>query len=50
MDAAALIHAKGCTAPSAADLPGCDCTPEPLPAPAMAAAAAASRLPEHWTT
>jgi hypothetical protein len=33
MDAAALIHAKTCTAPNPATLPGCDCTPEPAPAP-----------------
>jgi hypothetical protein len=50
MDAAALVHAKGCTAPAKADLPGCDCTPEALPASVMAAAPMASRLPEHWTT
>lgn len=31
--AAALIHAADCTAPTAADLPGCNCTPEPLPQP-----------------
>ncbi|MEU5426843.1 hypothetical protein AB0H73_14735 [Streptomyces olivoreticuli] len=33
LDAAALIHAKSCTAPDAGDLPGCDCTPEPAPEP-----------------
>jgi hypothetical protein len=49
MDAAALVHAKGCTAPAKADLPGCDCTPEPAPAPQLAKAEP-SRLPEHWTT
>lgn len=32
IEAAALIHAKTCTAPGAV-LPGCDCTPEPAPAP-----------------
>lgn len=50
MDAAALIHAKTCTAPNAANLPGCNCTPEPLPPPSPAAAPALSPLPDHWTT
>jgi hypothetical protein len=48
MDAAALIHAKSCTAPNAATLPGCDCTPEPAPQAAMTAEP--SRLPAHWIT
>lgn len=48
MDAAALVHAKSCTAPSAADLPGCDCTPEPPPPPAPPALD--SELPPHWVT
>ncbi|MEU8552327.1 hypothetical protein AB0C81_36075 [Streptomyces roseoverticillatus] len=33
LDAAARIHRAACTAPSARDLPGCDCTPEPVPPP-----------------
>lgn len=33
LDAATLIHRAGCTAPDAADLPGCNCTPEPAPEP-----------------
>jgi hypothetical protein len=50
MDAAALVHAKGCTAPAEADLPGCDCTPEPAPTRQAAAEPEAARLPEHWIT
>jgi hypothetical protein len=52
LDAAALVHAKTCTAPQETDLPSCDCTPEPAPEPEPAATAtpARSRLPEHWTT
>lgn len=33
LDAAARIHQAACSAPSARDLPGCDCTPEPTPPP-----------------
>jgi hypothetical protein len=33
LDAAALVHAASCTAPSPGHLPGCDCTPEPAPTP-----------------
>ncbi|MEV5944433.1 hypothetical protein [Streptomyces sp. NPDC051994] len=32
-DAASLVHAKNCTAPDSAKLPGCNCTPEPTPTP-----------------
>lgn len=51
LEAAALIHQSGCTAPNDADLPGCDCTPEALPTAPLAASAedeAPSRLPAHW--
>lgn len=48
MDAAALIHGAGCTAPNDADLPGCDCTPEPHPGTAVDEDPAENRLPAHW--
>jgi hypothetical protein len=48
MDAAALIHTSGCTAPNNADLPGCDCTPEPPPQAPADDDQAPSRLPAHW--
>lgn len=50
MDAAALIHASGCTAPHEANLPDCDCTPE-TPTGSSSGAdedPAESRLPAHW--
>lgn len=31
LDLAAHIHAAACSGPNAANLPGCDCTPEPIP-------------------
>ncbi|MFD9632841.1 hypothetical protein [Streptomyces violascens] len=46
IDAAALIHAKTCTAPNPATLPGCDCTPEPPLPPEPAPTA--SPLPASW--
>ncbi|MEU5424018.1 hypothetical protein AB0H73_00180 [Streptomyces olivoreticuli] len=49
LDAAARIHQATCTAPAAADLPGCGCTPEPAPSPDPEVAATAA-LPGHWTT
>lgn len=33
VDAAARVHAAGCSAPHPDRLPQCDCTPEPLPEP-----------------
>jgi hypothetical protein len=33
LDAAARVHAAGCSAPNPDHLPQCDCEPEPLPAP-----------------
>lgn len=33
LDAAAQVHQPGCTAPSVASAPACDCVPEPLPEP-----------------
>lgn len=47
-EAAALVHAKECTAPNPDHLPGCDCTPEPAPQAAVAAEPEAMRLPAHW--
>ncbi|WKK26555.1 hypothetical protein QZH56_13740 [Streptomyces olivoreticuli] len=49
LDAAALVHQATCTAPAAADLPGCSCTPEPVPSPNPEATATAA-LPGHWNT
>ncbi|MBX7464956.1 hypothetical protein K1Y80_02520 [Streptomyces sp. MAG02] len=46
IEAAALVHAKTCTAPNPAHLPGCDCTPEPAPAPEPVPAAL--QLPASW--
>jgi hypothetical protein len=46
-DAAARTHAKTCTAPNAATLPHCDCTPEPLPAPEPDPAP--QQLPPGWS-
>ncbi|MFE4867717.1 hypothetical protein [Streptomyces sp. NPDC056682] len=46
MNAAALIHAKTCTAPNPATLPACNCTPEPAPPPEPAPTA--SPLPVSW--
>jgi hypothetical protein len=48
--AAVLVHTKACTAPNAADLPGCDCTPEPPPKSVPAEEPAPPRLPKHWIT
>lgn len=45
-DAASLIHQGACTAPAAADLPGCDCTPEAPPAPTPDPESAP--LPDGW--
>lgn len=42
LDAAALIHAKTCTAP-----PACDCTPEPPPPPDPGPAP--QQLPPGWS-
>lgn len=51
LELAARIHASTCTAPNAATLPGCDCTPEPLPPQDAAQAPAQARaLPAHWVT
>lgn len=44
--AGALIHQAACTAPTEADLPGCDCTPEP--APAGDSEPPAIELPPGW--
>lgn len=48
IDAAALIHAKTCTAPNGATLPGCNCTPEP--APQTEPAEQPPNLPANWAT
>lgn len=50
LDLAALIHANTCTAPNAADLPNCDCTPTafPPPSPLVDKQLAARPLPDHW--
>jgi hypothetical protein len=47
IDAASLVHAKTCTAPEAAKLPGCDCTPEPAAPPEPAPAP--QQLPPGWS-
>ncbi len=51
LEAAARIHRATCTAPSAHDLPGCDCAPEPAvpPTPEAIAAGTATALPLGWT-
>ncbi|MFF4403821.1 hypothetical protein [Streptomyces sp. NPDC001404] len=51
LDAAARVHQATCTAPSARDLPGCDCTPEPAPPPdpEPTAADVAAVLPPGWS-
>lgn len=51
LDAATRIHQAICTAPSARDLPGCDCTPEPTPllAPGATAVDIAAVLPPGWS-
>lgn len=47
LNLAALVHAKTCTAPTLADLPGCDCTPEAAPAPD--ADPEPQQLPPGWS-
>ncbi|WP_083975040.1 hypothetical protein [Kitasatospora mediocidica] len=47
-DLAAHIHAATCTAPAAAHLPGCDCTPEPLAAGPAFATPTPTALPPGW--
>jgi hypothetical protein len=44
-DLAALVHASACTAPVAATLPACGCTPEPAPPPDPASS---PTLPPSW--
>lgn len=46
-DAAALVHLATCTAPDAAHLPGCNCTPENAPEPPPAVPT--PPLPPGWS-
>ncbi|MFD9564356.1 hypothetical protein [Streptomyces sp. NPDC059994] len=48
LDRAALIHLKACTAPTVADLPGCNCTPEAAPDPEPDPVPV--QLPPGWIT
>lgn len=45
---AALVHAAGCTAPDAAHLPGCGCTPEPAPSTPVPVQVPTTTLPTGW--
>lgn len=47
LDLASHIHESTCTAPSTANLPSCDCSPESLPVPA-AGDDGTSVLPVSW--
>ncbi|MFI0914217.1 hypothetical protein [Streptomyces abikoensis] len=52
LEAAAHVHRAACTAPTEADLPGCDCVPEPTPQPDIEphATDVAQVLPPGWVT
>ncbi|RLU81113.1 hypothetical protein CTZ27_33265 [Streptomyces griseocarneus] len=51
LDSAARVHRATCTAPSANDLPGCDCEPEPVspPDPDPAVSDVGVVLPPGWS-